>query len=95
VPADTQHRRGNGRHSDEARPVTVARITLELLLAEVCDQVVDHEQRIAALAERITEAVRTAAIWTPPPLRSRWAIGRLAPRLMLPRPSGTPRCAEA
>jgi hypothetical protein len=34
---------------------------LELLLAEVRDQMINHEQRMAVLAERITEAVRTVA----------------------------------
>lgn len=58
---DTKHRRGEDKYSDEARPVTAARMMLELLLADVRDQVVNHEQRMAALAEQITGAVRTAA----------------------------------
>ncbi|MGH3693911.1 MAG: hypothetical protein ACRDRX_07975 [Pseudonocardiaceae bacterium] len=45
----------------DARPVTAARMTLELLLAEVAEQVVRHEQRMATLAEQITHAVNTAA----------------------------------
>lgn len=47
-------------YGEDARPVTAARMTLELLLAEVAEQVVGHEQRMAALAEQITRAVRTA-----------------------------------
>jgi hypothetical protein len=35
-------------------------MTLELSLADVRDQVMDHERRMAMLAERITEAVHTA-----------------------------------
>jgi DNA repair exonuclease SbcCD ATPase subunit len=62
VPASaTEPRRGENRYGDEARPVTAARMTLELLLAEVRDQVLSHEQRMAALAKRITDALRTAA----------------------------------
>ena len=48
-------------YGEDARPVTAARMTLELLLAEVAEQVVGHEQRMATLAEQITHAVRTAA----------------------------------
>jgi hypothetical protein len=59
--AETEYRRSEDKYRDEARPVTTARMTLELLLAEVRDQVVSHEQRMAVLAERITEAVHTAA----------------------------------
>jgi hypothetical protein len=61
MTADTKQRRGEDNYSDEARPVTADRMTLQLLLADVRDQVVTHEQRMAALAERVTEAVRTAA----------------------------------
>src|SRR5262245_54261473 len=39
VRADTEHRRSEDKYRDEARPVTAARMTLELLLAEVRDQV--------------------------------------------------------
>ena len=59
--ADIKHRRGEDNYSDEARPVTAARMTLKLLLADVREQMINHEQRMAALAERITEAVHTAA----------------------------------
>ena len=46
---------------EQARPVTAARMTLELLLAEVSAQVIGHEQRMGALAEQISHAVGTAA----------------------------------
>lgn len=52
--------RGEG-HDEQARPVTAARMTLELLLAEVSAQVIGHEQRMSVLAEQINEAVGTAA----------------------------------
>ncbi len=45
---------------EQARPVTAARMTLELLLAEVSTQLIGHEQRIGVLAEQISQAVRTA-----------------------------------
>ena len=45
---------------EDARPVTAARMTLELLLGEVSTQVIGHEQRIGVLAEQISQAVRTA-----------------------------------
>ena len=48
-------------HDEQARPVTAARMTLELLVAEVSAQVVGHEQRMGVLAEQISQAVRTAA----------------------------------
>jgi chromosome segregation ATPase len=47
--------------SGEARPVTAARMTLELLLAEVSAQVTGHEQRMTVLAGQISQAVHTAA----------------------------------
>ncbi|MGH3711251.1 MAG: hypothetical protein ACRDRQ_24795 [Pseudonocardiaceae bacterium] len=50
-----------GEIDGDARPVTVARMTLELLLAEVAEQVAGHEQRMAVLAGQITAAARTAA----------------------------------
>ncbi|MGH3981792.1 MAG: hypothetical protein ACRDST_03640 [Pseudonocardiaceae bacterium] len=50
-----------GEVDGEARPVTEARMTLELLLAEVAEQVAGHEQRMAVLAGQITAAARTAA----------------------------------
>jgi chromosome segregation ATPase len=46
---------------EEARPVTAARMTLELLLAEVSALVSGHEKRLGVLAEQISHAVRTAA----------------------------------
>lgn len=45
---------------EQARPVTAARMTLELLLAEVSAQVIGYEQRIGVLAEQISQAVCTA-----------------------------------
>jgi hypothetical protein len=59
--ANTQ-RRGDedNASSAEACPVAAARMTLELSLADVRDQVMDHERRMAMLAERITEVVHTA-----------------------------------
>lgn len=45
----------------EARPVTAARMTLELLLAEMTAQMIGHEQRMGVLAEQISHAVLTAA----------------------------------
>ncbi|MGH3589503.1 MAG: hypothetical protein ACRDRF_00495 [Pseudonocardiaceae bacterium] len=56
-PSDPEREEVDG----DARPVTVARMTLELLLAEVAEQVAGHEQRMAVLAEQITAAARTAA----------------------------------
>ncbi|MGH3766022.1 MAG: hypothetical protein ACRDTX_12875 [Pseudonocardiaceae bacterium] len=50
-----------GEIDGDARPVTVARMTLELLLAEVAEQVAGHEQRMAVLAGQITAAARAAA----------------------------------
>ncbi|MGH3899352.1 MAG: hypothetical protein ACRDTA_14145 [Pseudonocardiaceae bacterium] len=50
-----------GEVDGDARPVTVARMTLELLLTEVAEQVAGHELRMAVLAEQITAAARTAA----------------------------------
>jgi hypothetical protein len=47
-------------YGGDARPVTTARMTLELLLAEVAAQVAGHEQRMAVLAGQITAAVGTA-----------------------------------
>src|SRR5262249_4344193 len=43
VRATAEGQRSEDNYRDEARPVTVARMTLELLLAEVRDQVVNHE----------------------------------------------------
>ncbi|HET9257594.1 MAG TPA: hypothetical protein VFO16_20665 [Pseudonocardiaceae bacterium] len=61
VGANTEHPWSEGKYRDQARPVTAARMMLELLLAEVRDQVVSHEERMSALAGRITGAVGTAA----------------------------------
>lgn len=61
-PVVAVEREEHGEGPDEqARPVTAARMTLELLVAEVSTQVIGHEQRMSVLAEQITEAVRTAA----------------------------------
>jgi chromosome segregation ATPase len=51
---------GSEVEGGEARPVTAARMTLELLLTEVAAQVTGHEQRMGVLAEQISQAVRTA-----------------------------------
>ncbi|MGH3926021.1 MAG: hypothetical protein ACRDTT_24710, partial [Pseudonocardiaceae bacterium] len=53
-PVDPQR----GEIDGDARPVTVARMTLELLLAQVAEQIAGHEQRMAALAGQITAAAQ-------------------------------------
>lgn len=91
---DIKRRQGEDNYRDKARPVTAARMTLELLLADVRDQVVTHEQRMAALAERITEAVRTATDLDAAAVEVAAAIGRPARTLTPPRPSATRRCGK-
>jgi predicted nucleic acid-binding Zn-ribbon protein len=44
----------------DGRPVSAARMTLELLLSEVAAAVAGHEQRMGVLAGQISAAVRTA-----------------------------------
>lgn len=53
-------RHGEG-YSDQPRPVSMARMTLEGLLTEVRDLVTTHEDRMAALAKQISTAVATTA----------------------------------
>lgn len=48
-------------YDGDARPVSTARMTLELVLAEMGGQILGHEQRMTALAGQITHALRTAA----------------------------------
>jgi hypothetical protein len=47
-------------YGGDGRPVSAARMTLELLLSEVAAAVAGHEQRMGALAQQISDAVRTA-----------------------------------
>jgi chromosome segregation ATPase len=51
---------GDGVYGGDGRPVSAARMTLELLLAEVAAAVAGHEQRMGVLAGQISVAVRTA-----------------------------------
>jgi chromosome segregation ATPase len=51
---------GDEVYGGDGRPVSTARMTLELLLAEVAAAVTGHEQRMGALAGQISAAVRTA-----------------------------------
>ncbi|HEY3895088.1 MAG TPA: hypothetical protein VGL88_06940 [Pseudonocardiaceae bacterium] len=51
---------GDEVYGGDGRPVSTARMTLELLLAEVAAAVAGHEQRMGALAGQISVAVRTA-----------------------------------
>lgn len=55
------HPKRSELYGEEARPVSTARMTLELMLAQVGEQVAAHEQRMAALAEQITTAIGTVA----------------------------------
>ena len=57
---DSVQPEAEGFGGGDARPVTTARMTLELLLAEVAAAVAGHEQRMGVLAGQISAAVRTA-----------------------------------
>lgn len=60
-PADPDPEQPTGEvYGGDGRPVSTARMTLELLLAEVTAAVAGHEQRMGALAGQISAAVRTA-----------------------------------